>query len=230
MVMNKAFHSWMAALLLIPIFFSCAEKELLEPAVQTEPVEVPRYVYRFEIAEAETRALFNEQGVFWEYGDQVGVFLGNGSSVSADVNTSANPKTIELSTSSPLASETLIHAYYPFQENNASVTASKVYFPRNQRGGSVSAMPMAGVPTVFQEGESNGVIRFLNLGSVIDFRVYAASHTAEQVQSIRVSVSGTHPISGEATLDLTGVKQGDDASLALTWPEGASVSSSVSLL
>ena len=220
----------MAALLLIPIFFSCAEKELPEPAVQAEPVEVPRYVYRFEIAEDETRALFNDQGVFWENGDQVGVFLGSGSSVSADVNTSVNPKTIEFSTSAPLASEALVHAYHPFRENNASVIASKVVFPRNQLGGSVSAMPMAGVPTVFQEGESNGVIRFLNLGSVIDFRVYSATHSAEQVQSIRVSVSGAHPISGEATLDLTGVKQGDDSSMALTWPEGASVSSSISLL
>ena len=219
-----------AALLSIPVFLSCTEKELFEPALQKEPVDVSRYTYRFEIAEDETRALFNDQGVFWESGDQVGVFLGGGSSVAADVNASASPKTIEFSMSDPLASETLIHAYYPFLDNNASVSASTVVFPRNQQGGSVSAMPMAGIPTKFQEGESNGVIRFLNLGSVIDFRVYSASHTAERIQSIRVSVIGTHPISGEATLDLTGVKPSDDASMALIWPEGSSDVSSVSLL
>ena len=229
--MKKIFiHPLVAALLSIPVFLSCTEKEVLEPALQEEPVEVPRYTYRFEIAEDETRALFNDQGVFWESGDQVGVFLGSGSSVAADVNAAASPKTIEFSVSAPLASETLVHAYYPFQENNTSVSASKVVFPRNQQGGSVSAMPMAGIPTEFQEGETNGVIRFLNLGSVIDFRVYSASHTAERIQSIRVSVTGIHPISGEATLDLAGVKRDDDASMAVIWPEGSSDVSSVSLL
>ena len=229
--MKKSIHYLLAALFAIPVLFSCTEKEQLEPAVQTEPVETPRYAYRFEIAEGETRALLNDQGVFWENGDQVGVFLGSGSSIAADVNAVSSPKTIEFSTSAPLASETLIHAYYPFQENNASVSASKVVFPCSQQGGFVSAMPMVGIPTVFQEGESNGVIQFLNLGSIIDFRVYSALHTSEKIQSIRVSVTdGTNPISGEATLDLTGVERGNDASMALNWPDGASVASSVTLL
>ena len=132
--MKKIVHALMAVLVAIPALYSCAEKELLEPAVQTEPVEVPRYAYRFEIADDETRAVFNNEGVFWESGDQVGLFLGSGSSIVADVNTESSPKTIEFSTSAPLESETLIHAYYPFQENNASVSASKVVFPRNQQG------------------------------------------------------------------------------------------------
>ena len=228
--MKKIVQALMAVLVAIPALYSCAEKELLEPAVQTEPVEVPRYAYRFEIADDETRAVFNDEGVFWESGDQVGLFLGSGNSIVADVNTESSPKTIEFSTSAPLESQTLIHAYYPFQENNASVSASKVVFPRNQQGGSVSAMPMAGIPTVFQEGESNGVIRFRNLGSILDFRVYSASHTAERIQSIQLSVSGSNPISGEATLDLTGVTREDETSMALTWPQGASEASSVTLL
>lgn len=228
--MKKIVHALMAVLVAIPAFYSCVEKELLEPAVQTEPVEVPHYTYRFEITDDGTRAVFNGEGVFWQSGDQVGVFLGSGSSIVADVNTESSPKTIEFSTSAPLEAETLIHAYYPFQEDNASVSASKVVFPRNQQGGSVSAMPMAGIPTLFQEGESNGVIRFQNLGSIIDFRVFSASHTAERIQSIGLSVTGSNPISGEATLDLTGVTRSEEASMALTWPGGASEASSVTLL
>ena len=94
----------MAAIAAIPAFHSCAEKEPVAPVEQTE------YTYRFELADSETRATLGEEGVFWESGDQVGVFMGSAASVAAIVNMSSTPKTIDLSTETPLAEGTAIHA------------------------------------------------------------------------------------------------------------------------
>ena len=231
--MKKIVISLMAALAAIPVFFSCMEKEQEVQVVEVKPAVPFEYEYHFEIADGDTRAsLMGEDGVYWENGDQVGLFAGPVNSTPANVNVSAeSAPTVVLSTSNPLAAGTDVYAYYPYQEGNVNPEAAKVVLPRIQQGGSVSAMPMAGLPFQVQQGEGNdGVIRFVNLGSVIDFRVYSTSHTAERIQSIRVSVfDGTNPISGEATLNLTGVKRDDDASMALSWSNGA-VGSSVSLL
>ena len=207
----------MAAIAAIPAFHSCAEKEPVAPVEQTE------YTYRFEIADSETRATLGEEGVFWESGDQVGVFMGSAASVAANVNMSSTPKTIDLSTATPLAEGTAIHAYYPFQGSNTDVTAVDVVFPSTQQGGSVSAMPMAGVPTEFHEGATNGSIFFLNLGSILDFRVFSSTlYHGEQIQSITFSASAGGYLSGVATLDLTGVSRTGDGPQVpdLGWSDG----------
>lgn len=205
-----------AALAVVPAFHSCAEKE---PAVPVEPTE---YTYRFEIADPETRATLGEDGVFWESGDQVGVFVGGAASVTADVNLSTTPKTVDLTTAAPLAEGTVIHAYYPFQGSHTDVTAVDVVFPSTQQGGSVSAMPLAGVPTAVQEGATNGSIFFLNLGSVLDFRVFSSQYDGEQIESITFSASSGGYLSGVATVDLTRVsKTGEGPQVpALAWSDG----------
>ena len=207
----------MAAIAAIPAFHSCAEKEPVAPVEQTE------YTYRFELADSETRATLGEEGVFWESGDQVGVFMGSAASVAAIVNMSSTPKTIDLSTETPLAEGTAIHAYYPFQGSNTDVTAVDVVFPSTQQGGSVSAMPMAGVPTEFHEGATNGSIFFLNLGSILDFRVFSSTlYHGEQIQSITFSASAGGYLSGVATLDLTNVSRTGDGPQVpdLGWSNG----------
>ena len=237
--MKKCSLSWMATLVAIPVLFSCVEKELefQKPQETTPVVEKTVYEYRFEIGEGETRAILQNDGVYWENNDPMGLFVKRGNSLAepmdaqVSVQEDATP-TVGFTTNSALDETASIYAYYPCV-SSSTVDAARISFSRTQQGGSVSAMPLAGIPTQFQQGEHNGVIRFLNLGSVIDFRVYSNSNAGQQserVKSVRISVlSGTNPISGEATLDLSGVEQGDESNLAVVWPEGASVASSVTL-
>ena len=211
------------ALALLPLLSSC---KLDEPESPIQ--ELQSYEYRFSIVE-ETKALLNDNGVFWEAGDQVGLFAGSGASVAADVDVSTSPKSIVYSSGSPLSAGTNIFSYYPFQAGNTSASAAKITIPTNQQGGTQSAMPMAGIPFAVTEGQgTQGSVYFLNLGSVIDFRVYSDKYAGEQIESITLAVtSGSHAVSGNATIDLTSVASGNESSLSLTWPQ--EVASSVTL-
>ena len=210
------------ALAFLPLLSSC---KLDEPEGPSQ--ELQSYEYRFSIVE-ETKAILNDNGVFWEADDQVGLFVGNGASVAANVDVTTTPKSIVFSSSSPLSTGTPVYSYYPNQ-GNTSASSAKITIPANQQGGTQSAMPMAGIPFTVAEGQgTQGSVYFLNLGSVIDFRVYSDKYAGEHIESITLAVtSGSHAVSGYATIDLTSVKSGDESSLSLTWPQ--EVASSVTL-
>ena len=212
---------------LAAVLISCQREE----AEVINPADPADQTYHFELFGGETKATLGEEGVFWEAGDQVGLYPGSSTSVAANVNTEASPKTVTYS-GSPLAVGTSVYSYYPFQSGNTNVSATKIVFPSEQRGGSMSAMPMAGVPFQVRRGESgtNGVIHFLNLGAVIDFRIYSAKYAGERVRSVMfTATSGDHPVSGEATLNLSAVSVEDKQTLAVSWPSNASFPSSVTL-
>lgn len=219
---TKKISRWAVAVL--AVLTSCT-REALEEEVTLVPAPA-RQVYRFELAEEETRATLTEEGVFWETGDQVGLFVGSAASVAADVDAASTPKTISYPASAPVPAGTPVYAYYPYQAGNTDATAARIVFPSAQTGGSSSSMPMAGVPVRLQEGASAGVIRFLNLGAVIDFRVYSARHAGETVRSITfTATSGDHPVCGEATMDLTSASTASE----LSWSASATNPSSVIL-
>ena len=218
----------MATLAAFPVLFSCTEKE------QEVSVDNHRFEYRFSLAEDATRALLNDEGVFWEAGDNVGLFTGAAQSLEAEVDAESSPKTIVVQTADPLAEGTTVYAYYPYVEGNTDATASKVVFPAEQSGGALSAMPLAGIPTavhIDSESSTIGVIRFLNLGSIIDFRVYSSTYAGETVESVALQAN-TGNLAGTAAIDLTGVSwnETDETATipALTWAEGAG-SSTVTL-
>ena len=240
----------LAALAAWPALFSCTQKEP-EALPEGDAVE-----YRFAIAETApaadhqvvasdaqprdpqdqpepaTRAVLEDRGVFWERGDRVGIFAGTAACTPADVDVTTRPKTIVFSSRTPLPAGTNVYACYPYTAADTDVTAAKIRFPEVQQGGSLSAMPMAGVPFQVQASDSGtqGVVHFLNLGAVIDFRIYSAQYAGETIRSVTFRAdSGAHSVSGEATLDLTAVSVEDEHSLALNWPAGASAVSSVTL-
>lgn len=212
----KPVHTVLLAVSLL--FVSCTEMER----------EFQGYEYRWELAEDGTKAQLNGEGVFWKNGDRVGLFLGDGTSVQASVDVSTSPKTIVFSTSQALADGTEVRAYYPYVSGNTDASAAKINFASSQAGGADAAMPLAGVPFRIQGNGQKGVVHFLNLGAVMDFQVYSSTYSGEAIQSVTLSVNGGgHPVSGEARLDLTGVRAGSEASLALGW--SSSASSSVTL-
>ncbi|MBO4557270.1 MAG: tyrosine-protein phosphatase [Bacteroidales bacterium] len=190
---------------------SCTREELAEPTPQS-------FVYRFTLAETGTKATMGEDGVFWEAGDQMGLFVGSASSAAADIDVTTAPKTVTLPASAPIPDGTYIYAYYPYVDGNADAHSAKIVIPSAQSGGSVAAMPMAGIPFQTEQGATSGVIHSRNLGAIIDFRVYSANYTGEQIRSITFTATeGDHPVCGEATLDLTSLDPEDEETLALTW-------------
>lgn len=233
--MKKTFYWFVTAAVMVAALVSCSREELEIPTPAT-PVTTPAtptsQTYHFELMDGETRASLEEEGVFWQAGDKVGLFLGNNHG-EADVNTNASPKTVSFTTPEPVAPDTYAYAYYPYGELNTDATSVKVVFPAQQKGSSLSAMPMAGIPfKVTNSGSTNGQIRFLNLGAVIDFRVFSTNEAfvGERIQSITfTATAGAYPVSGEATVNLAGVDPENEASLNLTWSGNVSNSSSVIL-
>lgn len=212
-----AFSLLLAAAALV----SCSKEEspIEHPAedLSETPAEQPApkyHHYAFALNESETRAILEEDGVYWEENDAVGMFLG-GSHAEANVDISTTPKTIALNSPTPVPGGSTAYAYYPYDERNTGAGSTIVRIPREQAGGAVSAMPMAGIPFTVESGDSNGEVWFLNLGAIIDFRVFSASHSNETLRYIVLSDnSGT--IAGDGLIDLTAVDPADASTLAFS--------------
>ena len=188
---------------------------------ETEVNDQTEFVYRFELVEGETKATLDNEGVWWEADDHVGVIVGN-QNIRADVVESEGKKVISFTSESAIEEGTPIYSYYPYSAAVTSAAEAQVTIPTEQEGGSVSAMPMAGIPIELESAVNdafNGRINFLNLGSIIDFRVYStnADYANETVESISFNAPGM-AVSGTATLDLIGVSY-DETGKTVTVPE-----------
>lgn len=197
---------------------ACAKHEL-EPEAIPQPQE-SSFVYRytFDLHEDVTRATLDNNGAFWEEGDMVGVYLGGIGNDEAEINMDTSPKTVVLRSLNAIAPGTTAYAYYPFNGDNTNLSAMQFHIPNLQYGGSVSAMPMAGIPFTIGAGgtsTTSGEIHFLNLASLIDFRVYSSQYAQETVQSVTFQSYGTM-ISGDAILDLSAVSPDDETTLAFS--------------
>lgn len=177
--------------------------------------------YSFTIDD-NTRAVIGDENVKWTEGDKVGMFVGSFKG-SADVDVSTSPKTVVLYSESAIPAGTKAYAYYPYDPETAGDGPEKVsiFLSNTQNGYQSSAMPLAGIPFDVKEEigtedtERNGRIRFLNLGSLIDFKIWSSEskYRSETVKSIRLDTS--FPIAGTGYIDLTAVSEGDEGALKL---------------
>ena len=189
--------------------------------VEKDSLPEDAYRYTFTISD-DTRAVIGDTNVEWGEGDEVGMFVGSYQG-SAKVDVSTSPKTVVLYSDSEIPAGTKGYAYYPFDsEDEASVPEkTRISLSNTQNGSQSSAMPLAGVPFELEEGigpqarESNGQIRFLNLGSLINFKIWSSKYDyrLETVKSVRLDTS--FPIAGTGYIDLTAVSEGDEGSLKL---------------
>ena len=189
---------------------------------ETDPqVPAKEYTYSFIIDE-DTKATLDYDGVLWETGDQVGMYIGENHGY-ANVDATKTPKEIIFKSSTAIPVNTKAYAYFPYA-TNSDATESRIVINNYQEGGVTSSMPMAGIPFVFEEAvpqsgsnyTTSGVVRFLNLGAIIDFRIYSttAAYANETVKSITFTSNGA-PVSGTAYLDLTQVDPDDEQTLVL---------------
>ena len=204
---------------------SCGREEA---ETVNNPVE---HEYTFVIEDGETRATLDDGGVLWVANDRVGMFL-DGYTGYANVNTSTTPKQVTLYSKNEIPAGSYAYAYYPYKGSNTDKTETVITLATNQDGGSISAMPMAGIPFLVQNtvevsgnsAQTNGTIRFVNLGAIIDFRVFStnSAYASETLQYVKFQADGVS-ISGDATIDLTALSDRtfDDSALELSWSQGA---------
>lgn len=223
--MKKVFKSVLMLTAVLAAVVSCNKKEV-DPQAPTDG-----YRYSFSVINDDTRALLNTEGVEWEAADQVGMYL-TGYTGYAKLDVTTTPKSVILYSRQAIPANSYAYAYYPYSSDNGTddKTATKIVLSNVQEGGANSAMPMVGIPFLVEsevplpEGENphaetNGQIKFLNLGSIIDFKVYSSTYSNETVQYVQFQAdtksesSGAAVVSGNGYLDLTAVDASDEGTL-----------------
>ena len=223
----KKIYLLFAAVAALVSFNSCKEE------IDVKPVATQKgYEYSFSVFN-ETKASLNSSCVAWETGDKVGMFL-EGYTGYAEINTATTPNSAILYSASIIPADTYAYAYYPYDSENSNKTIAHIFLPNVQTGGSSSAMPLAGIPFKIEseipaKDKPNGAINFMNLGSVIDFRIFSDTYAGETIDYITFTATSKKTIggadtdlavSGDGYLDLTGVKGNDEATLDLTFGLG----------
>lgn len=192
--------------------------------VGEEPAQEGLYKYSFALVEDDTKAVIGDSSVEWVAGDQVGVFIGEKNSY-AKIDVSTTPKMAILYSNSAIPAGTMAYAYAPYDKANDDVEMAKITLSGVQSGSAVSAMPLAGVPFKVEAEidpkaqTGNGAIKFLNLGSLVNFKVFSSDEAfrGETVKSVKFEAS--KPIAGVGYIDLTAVDAADEGTLELLMDE-----------
>ena len=192
--------------------------------METDQPQEGAYRYSFTIDD-ETRAVIGDTNVEWAEGDEVGMIVGSYAG-SAKVDVSTSPKTVVLYSGSAIPAGTKAYAWFPYAPEAANETPDKVQITldNTQSGAQSSVMPLVGLPFEVKEengSEGNGQIRFLNLGSIINFKIWSSKdeYRQETVKSVRLDASA--PIAGTGYIDLTAVAEGDEETLILATDSGS---------
>ena len=212
-------------------FFVIAATALTLVGCQKKEIELPQnegdFVYTFAIDD-ETRAVIGDSNIEWVAGDQVGMFISSFGEYSgykgyAKVDVSTTPKMVVLYSNSAIPAGAMAYAYAPYDPDNRNGDANnaKIVVNNIQNGAEISAMPLAGIPFQVEEEveagnqNGNGQIKFLNLGSVINFKIFSTNEEflSETIQYIQFEA--TKAIAGIGYLDLTAVNMDDEGTLEL---------------
>ena len=217
-----------AALAALVSFNSC-KKEIERIQMPTEE----GYMYTFVLKDVVTSATLDNGGVSWESTDKVGMYL-EGYTGYAEINTETTPNTAILYSPSIIPANSYAYAYYPYDSGNDDKTSNHIFLPNVQEGGSSSAMPLASIPfkiesEVAAKARPNGAIQFLNLGSVIDFRIYSSTYSSETIEYVTFTATSKKTlagvdtdlaVSGDGYLDLTAIDTHDDTTVDLLFGLG----------
>lgn len=192
----------------------CREKE-----ANLQPEGPVKYTF---VLDDDTRAVIGDTHVEWVSGDQVGIFVDVFKGY-AKVDVTTSPKTVVLYSNRAIPAGTMAYAYAPYdvenKENDPGMV--KINLSSVQRGSQVSVMPLAGIPFQVEEEipanaqSGNGSIRFMNLGALVNFKVYSSDKAllGETVQSVRFECD--QPVAGIGYIDLTAVDPADEGTLEL---------------
>ncbi len=228
--MKNFFKSLFVSASVILTFASCQNKE--DDLVINDEGQ---YMYSFVVSngeatiDADTKVSIGDGNIEWDdANDQVGVFIGTNYEGYAKIDISSSPKKAILYSKTAIASGTMVYSYFPYDAANKDSDTynpdfAKIVLNSIQEGASNSAMPLAGIPfevesdIAAQATEGNGEIKFLNLGSIINFKFYSSTYAGEEVQYVELAADGNKTIAGDAVLDLTAIDAADASTLELAF-------------
>ena len=215
-------------------FYSCNKVEPAELYSEQDGL----FTYSFTIGEPETRSTIalenNKKVINWDEDDQIGVYT-----VSAENGTSSNqkgaidltktPNEFKISSKTALVINDWVYTYAPQRymtnEGYASPTTVQLSIPTKQTQVGTSfkanAMPMAGTPYQVKEAlaanteKSVGNIKMINLGAIIDFKIYTTDSDLADENIKSVSFKSTEPLAGTFEFDLTSVDYSNSETLAI---------------
>ena len=186
------------------------------------------YKYSFTILDDATKALIGENNIVWEEFDEVGLLVGDYYIGSGDVDVTVEPRQVTFTSEEDIPAKTMVYAYFPFEKDNDDPTMVAITLNNSQAGAKASAMPLAGIPfqvenAVDANNQTNGAIQFLNLGSLVNFKIYSSEeeYQSETIKSITFTANDN--IAGIGYIDLTTVTA-DNAAFAFVEEGEKSVS------
>lgn len=221
---------------------ACQTVEIENPAEENKPEEVtPVQVmntYTFAIVNDNnaTKTVIGDDGVNkfaeWEDGDHLAYLINDSGSTYSEVEVGGSSVTFNVT--GALTAGDYLFAWYPnYEATEASSTVAKFNVPYAQTqdvstGYDLDAFPMVAKPIEVTSSMLEGYnpdadnskpladVRFANLGSLINFKVFSSIDTyqAEKVISVTFD-AGTDYIAGTYAVDLTGIDFDDEASLVL---------------
>lgn len=201
---------------------ACATKEIIP--------EADGFSYSIAIG-GETRAVLDSDHMAWQSGDKIGWFTDKAGN--SEVNMSATPRSFNVSSNAAMTAGSKVYAYAPYKAGDQSKTAAPLSIPASQDGKTLKdAMPLVSLPIEIASAmpastaTPAGEARFLNLGSVVQYKIYStkSAYTSEKVESVKMTA--TSGIAGDFTVDLTKVAMG--AAPAPSGLTGKSVTSTLS--
>ena len=223
---------------------SCQLAEIDKPneELKDKPLEEvvnAKKTYTFAIVEgqdAATKTIIGDDGVNkfakWENDDELAYLINDGGSDYSYVEVAGENVTFNVT--GDLEVGDYLFAWYPnFEATAASSTEAKFNVPYNQTqdlttGYDLDAFPMVAKPievtTAMLEGYDPALdnskpladVRFANLGSLINFKVFStkAAYQSEKVISVTFD-AGTDIIAGTYAVELMGLDFDDESTLAL---------------
>ena len=214
--MKKSIKSFIVIAAAALTLAGCQKKEIEQP-VQNEG----GYKYSFAIVD-DTRAVIGDSNVEWVSGDRVGMFVGDYKGY-ANVDVTTTPKMVVLYSNTAIPAGTMAYAYAPYDPENKEGDPDMVKIVVNniQNGAQTSAMPLAGLPFEVEEEidpkaqEGNGQIRFMNLGSLINFKIFSSEEDFQNETIQYIEFESDKALAGVGYIDLTAVDMDDETSLEL---------------
>lgn len=222
------------------------EEEVINPSdveqngvIEESEPSVPYLTFALSNGES-TKAVLGESAgkkyAEWEDNDKIGSITTKSNGYSS-VDASSTPVTFKVFSSGGLSEGNTINLWYPYTttQTNAAAVALSIPASQYQVGGvyDYSAMPMVAEQITVTAGmvsDTNNtpvdVVGFYNLGSLIDFKIFAASsYTTEKVLSVTFNASTA--IAGDFTKDLTAVNASDESTLTISGYTATSVTTNV---
>ena len=233
--MKKTFYFASIATVLAATLLACNRIEEIEVPVDepttTNEFRTPETLIFSLSSDANTKSILAEADGKkygkWETGDKLGSITTK-SQGSSTVNADADPVTFAIYSTGGLEVGNTINVWYPYATKQTNPASIPLSIPTEQYQGVSSfdfdAMPMvAETVTVTSEMVSGtesttpvANIDMLNLGSLLDFKVFSTSGTYSSERVVSINLSTTSAIAGNFTVDLTAVDATDDDSMEIS--------------